>query len=73
MENLPNNTLPPALQARTTILYILRILRCDYLLARLRVVHEGRLVREEAVEAIVEDAGGYEGVDVTDGETGSIC
>jgi hypothetical protein len=32
------------------------------------VVHDGVRVREEAVEAPVEEAGGDEGVDVADGE-----
>lgn len=54
--------------AGATFLDVLGVVGGDDILARLRVVHDGRGVREESVEDPVEDSGRDEGVDVADGE-----
>jgi hypothetical protein len=55
-----------------TVLHVLGILGCDDVLACFGVVQNRRGVREEAVEAPVEDARRHEGVDVADSETEKI-
>jgi hypothetical protein len=55
---------------RTLLLNILGIVGSNDILARLGVVHHGVVVREEAVETPVEDAGGDEGVEVADAKAG---
>ena len=47
---------------------ILGVVGRNDVLARLGVVHDGLGVREEAIEAPVEDAGGDEGVDIANVE-----
>jgi hypothetical protein len=49
---------------------VLSIIGSDDVLARLGVIHLGFLMGEESVEEPVEDHGGDEGVDVTNGEAG---
>jgi hypothetical protein len=56
--------------ARVARLDILSILGRNDVLTRFGMVHDGFLVREELVERDVEDAGGNEGVDVTNVEAG---
>ena len=68
-EELGNHTRPPFRATDTAFLDILGVVGRDDVLARLRVVHDGLGVREETVEAPVEDAGRDEGVDVADAET----
>jgi hypothetical protein len=68
LEDLSNDTRPALSAARATRLDVLGVVGGDDVLARLRVVHDGLGVREEAVEGPVEEAGGDEGVDVADGE-----
>ena len=68
-EELGNHTRPPLRATDTAFLNILGVVGRDDVLARLRVVHDGLGVREETVEAPVEDAGRDEGVDVADAET----
>ena len=73
LEGSYSNTRPPALSVTgATFLYILGIIGGDDILARLGVVHDGRSVREEAIEAPVEKACGNEGVDVSDVETAQV-
>ena len=72
LEECRNDTLLPLRPTRPTLLDILGVLGRDDVLARIGVVHDGVGVREEAVEAPVEDAGGDEGVDVADVETAQV-
>ncbi len=72
LEELSNYTRPPLGPTRATLLNILGVVGCHDVLACLGVVHDGLGVREEAVEAPVEDAGGDEGVDVADVETAQV-
>ncbi len=69
LEECRNDTLLPLRPTRPTLLDVLGVVGRNGVLARLGVVHDGVGVREEAVEAPVEDAGGDEGVDVADVET----
>jgi hypothetical protein len=68
LEDLSNNTRPPLSVTCATYLNILGVIRCNNFLARLGVVHNRLGVREKSIEAPVEDAGGYEGVDIADVE-----
>jgi hypothetical protein len=68
-EELSNHTRPPLSPTGATLLNILGVVGRNDVLARLGVVHDGLGVRDEAIEAPVEDAGGDEGVDVADVET----
>ena len=68
LKDLHSKTRPALSAARATRLDVLGVVGGDDVLARLRVVHDGLGVREEAVEGPVEEAGGDEGVDVADGE-----
>lgn len=67
-EELSNHTRPPLNPTGATLLNILGVVGRNDVLTRLGVVHDGLGVREEAIEAPVEDAGGDEGVDVADVE-----
>lgn len=62
----------PGSIARATLLNILCVVRCDNILAGLRMVHNGFSVREESIEEPVEDTSGEEGVDVTDSEPAQV-
>jgi len=62
----------PLTPAGTTLLEILGVVRRDDFFARLRVVHLGVVVWEEAIETPVEDAGSEEGVGVADVKTVQI-
>lgn len=68
LEELRDRTGPPLRTTGATLLHVLCVLGGDDVLACLGVVHDGVGVREEAVEAPVEDAGGDERVDVADVE-----
>ena len=68
-EELGDHTRPALGATDATLLDVLCVVGRDDVLARLGVVHDGLGVREEAVEAPVEDAGGDEGVDIADVET----
>ena len=68
LEELLHHTRPSSIPTGTTLRNILSILLPNDILARLGVIHHGLLVREEAIEAPVEDTSGDEGVDVSDGE-----
>ena len=72
LEELSNHTRPPLSPTLATLLNILGVLSRNDVLARDGVVHDGLGVREEAIEAPVEDAGGDEGVDVADVETAQV-
>ena len=69
LEELRNHTRPPFSTTGTAFLNILGVVGRNDILARLGVVHDGVGVREEAIEAPVEDPGSDEGVDVADAET----
>ena len=69
LEECRNYTLLPFSPTRPTLRNILGVVGRNFVLARLGVVHDGLDVREEAIEAPVEDAGGDEGIDVADVET----
>ena len=69
LEECRNYTRLPLSPNRLTLLNILGVVGRNDVLARLGVVHNGLGVREEAIEAPVEDASGDEGVDVADVET----
>jgi hypothetical protein len=72
LEDLSSDTGSPLSSTRASLLHILGVVGRDDVLARLGVVHDGLGMREEAVEAPVEDAGGDEGVDVADAETAQV-
>ena len=73
MKGSRNNTrLPPLSPTGAPFLYILGVVGGDDVLARLGVVHNGRGVWEEAIEAPVEDAGSNKGVDIADVETAQV-
>ena len=72
LEELSDHTRPPLSPAGATLLNILGVVGRNDVLARLGVVHDGLGVRDEAIEAPVEDAGGDEGVDVADVETAQV-
>ena len=59
-EELSDHARPSLSVTSTTLLDIFSILLGDDLLASLGVVHDGLVVREEAVEAPVEDTSGDE-------------
>ena len=72
LEDLSSDTGSPLSPTSAPLLDILGVGGRDDVLARLGVVHDGLRVREEAVEAPVEDASGDEGVDVADAETARV-
>jgi len=71
-KELGNHTRPPFNSTGATLLNILGVVGRNDFLARLGVVHDGFGVREESIEAPVEDAGSDEGVDVADIETAQV-
>jgi hypothetical protein len=72
LEHLNNDTRLPLSPTGAALLNILGVVGRNDVLARLGVVHDRLGVREEAIEAPVEDAGGDEGVDVADIETAQV-
>lgn len=63
-----NTRLMPLSIASPAFRNVLGIVRCDYLLARVGIVHDRLSVGEESVEQPVEDARGEERVDIADRE-----
>lgn len=72
LEECRDHTLLPLSSTRPTLLNVLGVVGRNGILARLGVVHDGLGVREEAIEGPVEDAGGDEGVHITDVETAQV-
>lgn len=70
-ESLSNTRLPLRITG-ATFLHVLSIVGGDDILARLGVVHDGRGMWEEAIEAPVEEASGNEGVKVANAETAQV-
>jgi len=68
LEDLSNHTLLPPRQTRAMLLNIFGVVRLNDVLARLGVVHDGLGMREKSVKAPIKDAGGDEGIYVTDVE-----
>lgn len=69
LEHSRDQTWPPLIPACATLLDILGIVGSNDVLTSLSVVHDGLCVREESIEAPVEDAGGDKRVDISDAET----
>lgn len=63
-----DHTRPPLSITGATLVNVLGVVGRNDVLARLRVVHDRVMMREEAIEAHIEDTRGEEGVDIADGE-----
>jgi hypothetical protein len=72
LEGSSNHTRPPLSLNRTTLLNIFGVIGRNDVLACLRVVQDGLIVREELIEGPIEEAGGEEGVDIADIETTQV-
>lgn len=71
-EELSNHTRLTFSPTGATLLNILGVVGRNDVFARLGVVHDGLGVREEAIEAPVEDAAGDEGVDIANVKTAQV-